>query len=110
MFTPEEVKAYREIMAEYGASIPSLRPIGSFTKEERNVLGEKANAEMAAYYAELTERQNERNAREHLALLCQTLAQQCHRLLPYAEPDRLVVAPSTPCSSGCRRRFSWRRS
>jgi hypothetical protein len=43
------------MMAQYVASIPSLRPIGSFTPEERKVLGEKANAEMAAYYADLTE-------------------------------------------------------
>jgi hypothetical protein len=89
------------MMAQYVASIPSLRPIGSFTPEERKVLGEKANAEMAAYYADLTEKQNERNAREHLAVLCQALAQQRHRLLPYPGPDRLVVAASTPCGSGC---------
>jgi hypothetical protein len=98
------------MMAQYVASIPSLRPIGSFTPEERKVLGEKANAEMAAYYADLTEKQNERNAREHLAVLCQALAQQRHRLLPYPGPDRLVVAASTPCGSGCHHRCSWRRS
>ena len=91
MNTPEEEKAYREMMAQYAASITSLPPI-SFTPEERKVLGEKANAEMAGYYANLTERQNERNAREHLAVLCQALAQQRHRLLPYSDPERLAVA------------------
>jgi hypothetical protein len=47
---------------------------------------------MAAYYADLDRRRKERYAREHLAGLCQALAQQRHRLLPYPEPDRLVVA------------------
>src|SRR5262245_23453723 len=73
-------------------SVPSLRPIGGFSPEERKQLAELDRARMAAYYADLTERQNERNAREHLAVLCQALAQQRHRLLPYHEPDRLVVA------------------
>src|SRR5262249_17736495 len=44
------------------------------------------------HYADLTERQNERYAREHLADPCRALALQRHRLLPYHEPDRLVVA------------------
>jgi len=73
-------------------SVPPLRPIGSFSAEERKQLGELDNARMAAYYADLTERQNERYAREHLADLCQALVQRRQRLLPYYEPDRLVVA------------------
>ena len=64
MSTPEEEKAYREIMAQYAASIPSLRPIGSFTPEERARLAKEENDRMAKYYAELTKQQNERYARE----------------------------------------------
>jgi hypothetical protein len=73
-------------------AVPSLRPIGGFSPEERKQLAELDRARMEAYYADLTERQNERYAREHLADLCQALVQRRQRLLPYYEPDRLVVA------------------
>ena len=73
-------------------AVPSLRPIGGFSPEERERLAELDRARMAAYCADLDRRQNARRAREHLADLCQALAQQRHRLLPYPEPDRLVVA------------------
>jgi len=45
-------------------SVPSLRPIGSFTPEERARLAKEENDRMAKYYAELTRQQNERYARE----------------------------------------------
>jgi hypothetical protein len=73
-------------------SVPPLRPHGSFTPEERARLAKEENDRMAKHYADLTERQNERCAREHLAVLCQELVKQRHRLLRYPEPDRLVVA------------------
>jgi len=72
--------------------VPLLRRHGSFTKEERARLAKEENDRMAAYYADLDRRQQERYAREHLADLCAALAQQRHRLLRYPEPDRLVVA------------------
>src|SRR5262249_40127611 len=71
--------------------VPQL-PRRSFPPEERARLAKEENDRMAKHYADLTERQNERYAREHLADLCRALAQQRHRLLRYAEPDRLVVA------------------
>jgi len=73
-------------------AVPLLRPHGSFTPEDRARLAKEENDRMAAYYADLDRRQNEHRAREHRAVLCQALAQQRHRLLPYSEPDRLVVA------------------
>jgi hypothetical protein len=73
-------------------AVPLLRPHGSFTPEERARLAKEENDRMAKHYADLTERQNERYAREHLAVLCQELVKQRHRLLRYPEPDRLVVA------------------
>jgi len=73
-------------------AVPSLRPIGGFSPEERKRLAELDRARMVEYYADLDRRQNERRACEHLADLCQALAQQRHRLLPYREPDRLAVA------------------
>jgi hypothetical protein len=73
-------------------AVPLLRPHGSFTPEERARLAKEENDRMAKHYADLTERQNERYAREHLADLCRALAERRHRLLPYHEPDRLVVA------------------
>src|SRR5262249_25969210 len=85
-------KGVSEQLIAVANSVPSLRPHGSFTLEERARLAKEENDRMAKYYADLTERQNERYAREHLAVLCQELVKQRHRLLRYPEPDRLVVA------------------
>src|SRR5262245_34784299 len=87
----EEQDNSNELAIALANSVPQL-PRVSFTPEERARLAREENERMAKHYADLTERQNERRAREHLSDLCQALVKQRHRLLPYPEPDRLVVA------------------